>query len=346
MLLDGVIFSPVFIVLTFYNLFSLKSIAVLLLVSIAGALYKPLFEYKYGATPGKMILKLKVVNYNFEKISLREAFLRASINITISILSFALTLYLFLLPAFQDVHDSKSWTDLNVSAKLMPLELFLSLFLIADVAPLLWDQSKRTVHDLIAKTHVVEKYGSIRQATWISPVKKTPTALYVITGLSFIPIIGLWIGLVLLILGIVSYKDKILIIVNSLGVLFSVGIISLIVYQMPWKSVMRAPLMGIVKVNLDMLAKDIEYYKEQHGNYPDNLREVLDYDETANILDPLSMPDPLSGTKQEFQYQSEYGTYLLYSVGIDSIANTDDDIYPNKHPLETPPNEPLPPINL
>src|SRR6516164_5563059 len=67
LLLDGLIIGTAPFIL--YNTMEKKSGLLLIIISCIRLVYKPFFEYRFGATPGKMALKLRVVNYHYEKAS-------------------------------------------------------------------------------------------------------------------------------------------------------------------------------------------------------------------------------------------------------------------------------------
>ena len=80
------------------------------------------------------------------------------------------------------------------------------------------------------------------------------------------------------------------------------------------------------QLQLNSLVKNVEYFKIENGNYPDSLQQVLKKDEFVSIEDPLRS---IEGNKtRNFNYKNLGGRYLLYSSGIDGVANTPDDIYP------------------
>ena len=52
-IIDAVVFIPL-VVAAFWNMFRVKSMFVLVLISVPGLVYKPLMESYFGATLGKM----------------------------------------------------------------------------------------------------------------------------------------------------------------------------------------------------------------------------------------------------------------------------------------------------
>ena len=68
-LIDFLVLLPV-VGLSIFNMMSIKSMSLMLVLTIAGAIYKPYFEWKKGATIGKSAVGIKVVNMNFEPITI------------------------------------------------------------------------------------------------------------------------------------------------------------------------------------------------------------------------------------------------------------------------------------
>ena len=75
--IDSVIFFPI-IILSIWNTYSFKSIAVLILMNLPGLIYKPFMESFFGATLGKMACGIKVIDDNGKKLSLFAADLQCA----------------------------------------------------------------------------------------------------------------------------------------------------------------------------------------------------------------------------------------------------------------------------
>ena len=149
---------------------------------------------------------------------------------------------------------------------------------------------------------------------------------YLFAILCLIPIIGFVTGIILIILGIVHYKDRIFIIIGSIGVLVTVAIYGSMIYYTENNSFTSDGFTDITKIQLNELVKNIEFYKLQNGAYPDSLKQI----ETKDSF--VSTTDPLQTFKQKkdvmYQYHKDRNRYLLFSVGKDGKPNTKDDIYP------------------
>ena len=71
--IDTLVLFPI-ISLSIYNQFDMKSLALLYVFTVLSALYKPLMEWRFGATLGKMACKIKVVNEELRPISIDQSF--------------------------------------------------------------------------------------------------------------------------------------------------------------------------------------------------------------------------------------------------------------------------------
>ena len=153
--------------------------------------------------------------------------------------------------------------------------------------------------------------------------------------ISFIPLVGVLIGLLAIILGVISLKQiKKLglggkkmatfgIVLGILGILFTIAIYSFLFYfgfvsnKGPWAELKP-------QVSQQILTQDagaLELYKKIYGHYPENLDEALKAGYTIFKNDHYLKP---------FFYQvSEDGqNYELRSLGADGEYGTEDDIFP------------------
>ena len=129
----------------------------MIIISLLSTIYKPLLEWKYGATAGKMLVKVKVVNENFRNISLEQAIGRYIPWLITQILSLITSFYMFSATGFAEVKDIE---DLDNIAQNLPLDTvstvynFIFIFL---VGSLIIDKRKQGVHDKIARTICIKK---------------------------------------------------------------------------------------------------------------------------------------------------------------------------------------------
>ena len=74
-LIDGLVLLPL-VLIEWFNKSSFKILPLMVFTFLVGFLYKLVLEYRYGATVGKMVLKLKVVNKKFQQVNLAGVLLR------------------------------------------------------------------------------------------------------------------------------------------------------------------------------------------------------------------------------------------------------------------------------
>ena len=155
-LIDFVVFIPL-VILTFWNMFSLKSTAVLVLTSLPGFFYKPLMESFYGATLGKMANGIKVIDNNGNKLSLSDAYLRAVPFLIASAIGLAGQLMLFSSPQFQ---SATSLIEIGEASQGNFLDLVgqvVNLLLVIECVVAAFTFRKRALHDMLAESYCVYK---------------------------------------------------------------------------------------------------------------------------------------------------------------------------------------------
>jgi len=157
--------------------------------------------------------------------------------------------------------------------------------------------------------------------------------IYLIGLLCLIPGFGALAGIVLIILGLAHYKDRVFVFIGAAGLLITVAAYGSLFYFAQNSGVADDGFATLAQTQLNDLVKNIEFYKLQKGAYPDSLKQVDTKDSFANIDDPLQS---FKGRKSvTYQYHKIGNKYLLFSVGKDGIPNTKDDIYPNINVADT-----------
>ena len=82
----------------------------------------------------------------------------------------------------------------------------------------------------------------------------------------------------------------------------------------------------ISQMQLNSLVKNIEFYKLENGQYPDNLQQLLFTDKFAPINDAIQSVQQRQNPF--YNYEKLGDKYLLFSSGQDGIPNTKDDLFP------------------
>jgi hypothetical protein len=160
---------------------------------------------------------------------------------------------------------------------------------------------------------------------------KAPTILIVFSAFSFIPLIGLFFGGISIIISLFNFKRfKSLFIIGLSGILFTIIIYSTL-YYFGFKK--RGGVYDELRTSMNItllkeINREIDIYKLRHGTYPTDLYKI---DTKENLIltikDPIvEMIDNYKGDSL-FHYQVKLDTFELFSVGLDGIPYTDDDIY-------------------
>ena len=158
-ILDGLIIGSITICINLLNISQAKSFLLYLLIALLTALYKPFMESKYGATLGKMIFKIKVTDFNFNKISFKKSLIRSAILIFPGLLYIPIYYYAFNNPRLIEITEFVKFS--NSLAVEYPIQSWIGnlsfLIIILDIIVLLSDSTKteRSLHDRIARTYVI-----------------------------------------------------------------------------------------------------------------------------------------------------------------------------------------------
>lgn len=154
-----------------------------------------------------------------------------------------------------------------------------------------------------------------------TPAQSRPP--YLLGFLCLIPLVGAFVGLGLLLYGLLKYKDKWLSIIGAAGIVFTIVVYSALF------GLINAPggFTEISRMNLKELVMNIEFYNLQHGHYPDSLTQLRDNNPFAPVHDPIQHQK--AGQAGYFHYEKAGDKYLLFSAGEDGIPNTSDDFSPD-----------------
>jgi hypothetical protein len=145
--------------------------------------------------------------------------------------------------------------------------------------------------------------------------------------LGLIPLVGAFVGIGLVVLGLIKYRDRKLILIGCAAILFTIIIYGSLFYYAFYSKAGEEQFARSSQTFLNELVKDIEFYKIQNGDYPDSLQQLVKPNEIVWLDDPILARRP--GTKNtKFNYQKIGNKYTLFSSGLDRIPNTTDDIYP------------------
>ncbi|MHC4521807.1 MAG: RDD family protein, partial [Planctomycetota bacterium] len=153
-IIDWLVFIPIGI-LSFWNLLSLKSTAVLVLISVPGFVYKPFLEAFCGATLGKMACGIKVIDDKGKKLSLFYAYVRSFPFLMSYAVGLAGQLVLFSLPAFQDATSLVELGQVQSGSFLDGVGLIINVLIGVDCVVAAFAFRKRALHDMLAESFCV-----------------------------------------------------------------------------------------------------------------------------------------------------------------------------------------------
>jgi uncharacterized RDD family membrane protein YckC len=156
LLIDGIILVVVAYLLRLSLAELENSLFLLIVTAIVPLFYNLFLEYKYGATLGKMLLKIKIVNYEFQSPTISNVVLRNIIYIGVQFVSFGIELngYFNIQSSGSDFVEfdyflSPQW----IITLLYSGSVFIIYFI--EMIFLLNDPKCRALHDRIGKTYVV-----------------------------------------------------------------------------------------------------------------------------------------------------------------------------------------------
>ncbi len=158
-IIDFLIFIPI-MVLSIWNTYSLKSTAVLVLISLPGLIYKPFMESFFGATLGKMSCGIKVIDDSGKKLSLFSAYIRFFPFLLSAGVTLAGQLILFSSPQFQ---SAKSMMEIGQAQQGNPLVVIsypVTALVLIDCIIVAFTFRKRALHDMMAESFCVYKEPS------------------------------------------------------------------------------------------------------------------------------------------------------------------------------------------
>lgn len=152
--------------------------------------------------------------------------------------------------------------------------------------------------------------------------RKKDNPPYLLGLLCLIPVVGFIVGVLLIILGIIHYKDKWLVIIGTLGVCITLYIYLWHIPDLTKDLNVEQGIEQASQYQLNNVVESIEYYKVINSVYPDSLVQL----KNVTIQDPLASHNMNKNTA--FNYIKVNNKYKVFSSGKDGIAGTKDDLFP------------------
>ncbi|MGA1977989.1 MAG: type II secretion system protein GspG [Bacteroidales bacterium] len=174
----------------------------------------------------------------------------------------------------------------------------------------------------IVQSKIIKVRGTIKSTSETA----IPKPLYFLGLICLIPLIGAFVGLVFVILGITKFKDKWFTLIGVFGIVFTIIVYSSLFYASKHASIFKNGFEQLSQMQLNNLVKDIEYYKLINGQYPDSLQQLKKGNLGVFINDPIQANQLRKNNLYIYIKMGE--KYLLFSSGEDGVPNTKDDLYP------------------
>ncbi|HSY75259.1 MAG TPA: hypothetical protein VK890_00285, partial [Bacteroidia bacterium] len=92
--------------------------------------------------------------------------------------------------------------------------------------------------------------------------------------LGLLPNLGFIVGLILIYQGLVKYKDKKILVIGLANFMLAILYIQVLRYEFNHGTLFSEPQTILAQSNVNALVKSIEFYKIQHGDYPDSLKQL------------------------------------------------------------------------
>lgn len=153
---------------------------------------------------------------------------------------------------------------------------------------------------------------------------------YVVSCFSFIPLLGVLIGLLSIVYGATKWNrgGGWLVAIGSAGIGFTILLYGGLFYYAnnPSSGPLKRPSEDLSRQGMVEIIRSVELHKVAHGRYPDSLPEITG-------LGAAFAHDPIGGILhpggRRYAYRNLDSIYWLFSKGHDGIEGTSDDIFPD-----------------
>lgn len=164
--------------------------------------------------------------------------------------------------------------------------------------------------------------------------EKHGVSAFILAATSFIPLIGIFTGIACIVIAVVNKKSnsKLLGGLGFAGIMLSVILYGSLFYKISSSGGFSKGFEVHAINALTSLVRDVEYYKLQHGDYPESLDVLRETLTEGEMPFPYDISGPMNGNGQQRDYYyditNEGKNYMLFGIGQDAIPLTSDDIYP------------------
>ena len=164
--IDYLIFIPINIVAD-YNHTTWKIFSITIALSTLWVVYKTVMEWKFGATIGKMLTRIRVVDERMQFPSFNQAMMRFTPYFAVSLSFLLLQLDLFSIPEFQDAHTPEEL--LKLYATLPGQTIFIAVtFFFVSISSTFIDPKGQALHDKYSQTYCIKVFPNNK----VAPIEK------------------------------------------------------------------------------------------------------------------------------------------------------------------------------
>jgi uncharacterized RDD family membrane protein YckC len=159
-LLDGLIIMPISILILVINSIDMYTYFYTIVPDLLFIFWYNIYLPKrYGGTPGKLIVGLKIVKLDSSPIDWKESFLRFSVNTIFIIITIAMEV-MAIISADAEIYNDLDWLQKSQYLSGMSVAYIITvlsnIWIWSEVIVLLFNKRKRAIHDFIAGTVVVK----------------------------------------------------------------------------------------------------------------------------------------------------------------------------------------------
>lgn len=172
LLLDGLFMAPILFLILFLNGFGKYVYFITFIPSLVFALWYNIYlPKKHGGTPGKLAVGIQIIRLDGEAIGWKEAILRHSVILALTLLS-GILMTVCLLQVDETTFANLGWLKRSAYVMSFSPAFFMfynwvnNIWVFGELIVLLTNKRKRAAHDFIAGTVIVrtEYLGQIRSA--------------------------------------------------------------------------------------------------------------------------------------------------------------------------------------
>lgn len=153
-LVDVLVFIPL-AVINVYNSISIKSLPLEILIIIVYLGYKPFMEYNYGATLGKMAVKIRVIDVLGAPIDALQAIVRNIPYLLAGAMSMLTTLAIHFRANFNEVDTLNEYNRLTQEMGYPILSALINIFFFTSCIFVAFRENRQALHDSMAQTYCI-----------------------------------------------------------------------------------------------------------------------------------------------------------------------------------------------